>query len=275
MRVAGRRVLITGAGHGLGKALAAAFTAAGAAVVATDRDADRLERVVAELGGGSRIQGYPLDVTAPEQIVPLRERLNAEHGPIDILINNAGVVFGGRFDEVPLEHHQETLRVNLGGVLAVTHAFLPGLIARPAAQIVNMASAAALVALPWAASYAATKWAVLGFSESLREELRIAGHRHVAVTAVCPSFITTGLFDGARPPRLTTWLKPETVARAVVRAVERGQRLVLLPWTVRLLDTICRALPRHWYTAVGRGLGVSTTMLGWYGYGAAKTERWP
>ena len=142
--------------------------------------------------------------------------MNAEIGPIDVLVNNAGVVFGGTFLEVPLDRHLATVAVNLSGVLAMTHAFLPDLIARPAGHIVNIASAAAVIALPMATSYAASKCAVLGFSDSLREELRELGHRHVGITAVCPGYIATGLFDGAKPARLTRWLTPEEVAAAVV-----------------------------------------------------------
>jgi short-subunit dehydrogenase len=154
----------------------------------------------------------------------------------------------------------------LSGVIALTHAFLPDLIARPAGHIVNIASAAAVIALPMATSYAASKWAVLGFSDSLREELRELGHRHVGVTAVCPGYIATGLFDGARPSRLTRWLTPEEVAAAVVRAVERGHEFVMLPRSTRTMYRLCAGLPRSWFRAICRALGVSQSMAGWKGH---------
>src|SRR5205823_6360803 len=157
----------------------------------------------------------------------------------------------------------------LNGVLAVTHTFLPDLIARPAGRVVNIVSASALVALPHATSYAATKWAVLGFSDSLREELKLAGHYHVRVTAVCPSFIATGLFDGVKPARLTRLLQPEAVARAVRRAAERGTEFVLLPRSVRLLYAVGGLLPRRLYLGLCRRLGVSASMTGWRGHGPA------
>jgi all-trans-retinol dehydrogenase (NAD+) len=261
MRLAGKRVLITGAGHGLGRALAHRFAAAGAAVVVTDRDADRASAVAAELGAAA----YPLDVTSAEQVAAVRDRVLAEFGPIDVLVNNAGVVFGGEFHQVALDRHRATIDVNLTGVLAVTHAFLADLIARPAAHVVNVASAAAVVPLPFAAGYAATKAAVLAFSDSLREELRRTGRRHVGVTAVCPSFIDTGMFAGARPARLTWLLSADAVAAAAVRAVERGRGFVLLPWTARLLYALGGALPRSAYHRLCGWLRVSESMRSWRG----------
>jgi short-subunit dehydrogenase len=267
MRVAGSRVLVTGAGHGLGFAIASAFAQAGAHVVATDRDPERVAQAVTTLKeAGRAASGHALDVTAPAQIAEVRSRLNAEGVPVDVLVNNAGVVFGGAFLEVPVERHLATVGVNLSGVLAVTHAFLPDLIARPAAHVVNIASASAVVALPMATSYAASKWAVLGFSESLREELRLLGHTHVGVTAVCPGYIATGLFDGARPSPLTGWLTPEKVAGAVVRAVERGKEFVMLPRLARVMYALCAGWPRGWYHALCRTTGVTQSMTGWQGY---------
>ena len=264
MDLAHKRVLITGAGHGLGRAMAVEFARAGATVVVTDREADRVAAVVKELGPPAI--GFPLDVTVAERVAAIREQVHAAGGPIDILVNNAGIVAGGPFLDVPLDRHLATVAVNLNGVLAVTHAFLPDLIRRPEARLVNIASASAVVALPHAAGYAATKWAVLGFSESLREELRLAGHRHVRVSAICPSYISTGLFDGVKPPLLTRLLTPEAVARAVRRAAERGTEFVLLPRSVRLLYAVAGLLPRRLYLELCRRLGVSASMTGWRGH---------
>lgn len=263
MRVAGSRVLITGAGHGLGLAIAQAFTRAGAKVIVTDVDEARVQGAVAKLPGAG---GYVLDVTNVEQIAEVRAKLNAEHEPLDILVNNAGVVFGGPFLDVPLAKHLATVNVNFSGLLAVTHAFLPDLLARPAAHVVNIASASAMIALPNAASYAATKWAVLGFTESLIEELRVQNHRHVGVTAICPAFIATGMFAGAQPGRMTKFLTPEEVAAAVVRAVEKRREVVILPRSLRLVYSLAAGWPRSCYRAVCRTFGASTSMNGWKGH---------
>jgi short-subunit dehydrogenase len=244
--------------------MAVEFARAGATVIVTDREADRVSAVAQELGPPA--VGFPFDVTVPEQVTAVRERVHAAGGPIDVLVNNAGIVAGGPFLDVPLDRHLATAAVNLSGVLAVTHIFLPDLIGRPDARLVNIASASAVVALPHAASYAATKWAVLGFSESLREELRLAGHDHVRVSAICPSYISTGLFDGAKPPLFTRLMTPEAVARAVRRAAERGTEFVLLPRSVRLLYAVAGVLPRRLYLGLCRRLGVSASVTGWWGH---------
>ncbi len=270
MRVAGSRVLITGAAQGLGFATAVAFARGGAAVVLTDLNAGAVEPAVAklkELGGA--VAGYTIDVTNPAQVAEVRARVLTEHGPIDVLVNNAGVVSGGAFLDVSLPKHLATVNVNISGVLAVTHAFLPDLLGRPAGHVVNIASVSAMLALPFGVSYAATKWAVLGFSESLREELRFLGHRHVGVTAMCPSFISTGLFDGAKPASGTDWLTPEVVANAAVRAVEKRRELVILPQSVGLLYALTGWWPRSWFRTACRVMGVSRSMTNWRGHGPA------
>lgn len=165
-----KRVLITGAGHGLGRELAKTFSQSGCEVIVTDRDADRVSDTVDGLRkSGACAFGYAMDVTRAPSIQDVHDRLHLERGPIDILVNNAGIVCGGTFENVPLERHKAIYEVNCLGPVTVTHALLPGLLARPESHIVNIASASALLPLPYAATYASSKWAVLGFSESLRE----------------------------------------------------------------------------------------------------------
>jgi all-trans-retinol dehydrogenase (NAD+) len=261
--LAGKRVLITGGGGGLGRALAVHFAGAGAHVVVADLDATAAESVA---GGLKHATAVRLDVTDPADVAAVRERVLAT-GPVDVLVNNAGIVFGGPFATVSDQHHRQTVAVNLGGVIAVTHAFLPDLLARPEAHLINIASASAFVPLPNAAVYAATKWAVLGFTESLREEIKLLGHRHVGATAICPSYIDTGLFAGAKPPWLTRWLTADEVAAATVRAVRRRQDLVLLPRRIRLLLAVAGLLPWPLRRRLAAWVGVSTSMTGWRGRG--------
>ena len=269
MHPSGKRVLITGAGHGLGRAIAFAFAQEAAEVIVTDLDAQRVAATVDELKSANAVaSGYQLDVTAPDSIRAVRDQLLADRGPIDILVNNAGIVFGGEFVTVPIEKHFKTIEVNLCGTLAVTQVFLPDLVARPEGHIVNIASAAAVVPVPWGVSYAASKAAVLAFSESLREELRVQGHRHVAISTICPSYISTGLFAGARPPRLTRIMTPERVARAVVQTVHRNKKFVMLPWTGRFLYAIANVLPAPCFRAICRLMGVSRSMIDWRGHSA-------
>jgi short-subunit dehydrogenase len=269
MHPSGKRVLITGAGHGLGRAIAFAFAKEVAEVIVTDRDAQRVYDTVNELKSANGLaSGYVMDVRSPDNIQSVRDQLLTERGPIDILVNNAGIVYGGEFAQVPIEKHFKTIEINLCGTLAVTQVFLPDLIARPEGHIVNLASAAAVVAVPWGVSYAASKAAILALGDSLREELRVQKHRHVEISTICPSFIDTGLFAGAKPPRLTWMLKPERVASAVVRAVLRKKKFVMMPWTARCLYSIASVMPPPLFRGICRMIGVSRGMIGWRGHEA-------
>lgn len=265
-QLAGRRVLITGSASGIGLALARRFAAARAVVLVTDVNESALAPAVANLrGAGAEAHGYALDVTDPNAIQATRGRINAEGGPIDILVNNAGVVFGGPFLDVTLERHLLTFRVNALGIVAMTHAFLPDLIARPAAHIVNIASASGFIGLPNGATYASSKWAVIGFSESIRLELREQRHGHVGVTTVCPSYVGTGMFAGVKPPLLTSMLSPQKLADRVVAAVERDHLFVRAPWMVKVTPFLKGILPHDLFYVVARALGATSGMHTWTG----------
>ncbi len=258
------RVVITGGARGLGLALARAFLAKGARVVLLDKDEAELDRAVTALG--PHVVGHRLDVTDPTAIISVRDEILAD-GPVDVLVNNAGVVFGGGFSAVSVAKHLTTFDVNIGGPVAVTHAFLSHLESRPRSAILNIASASAFVALPYGSTYAASKWAVLGFSEALSEELRDRGQRHVTVSALCPNYIATGMFDGAASAAGTWMLTPEAVAVAGVQMVERGTTRRVMPWTAAVLLIGFGWLPRPIFHAVGRLFGVSRSMAAWKGHG--------
>lgn len=265
--LANKRILISGAGHGLGRDMARAFAKAGAELVVTDLNLAGAEETARQIAAdGGRAAAYALDVTDLEAIRQLRERLHAEHGPIDVLVNNAGVAFGGTFLEVPVERHLATYKVNALGLVAMTHAFLPDLIARPEGHLVIIASASGLIALPYASTYASSKWAALGFSESIREELRILGHRHVHVTAICPSYIDTGMCDGVKLPRFTRMLRSPQVAEMVLRAVRRNRDLVLTPWLVYITPFTKAVLPPPLFRKVADFFGITNGMATWYGH---------
>ena len=264
----GKRVVITGGGSGIGRALALRFAQDGAEVHLADRDlaaAESVARAMASAGG--RAAAWRLDVADPAAILSFRARMLDAAGPPDVLVNNAGIVHGGAFLEVPFERHAATFRVNTLGVAAVTHAFLGDLIGRPEAHLVNIASAAAFTGLPFGTTYAASKWAVLGFSESIRLELLEQGRRHVRVTTVCPGYVGTGMFEGARALRLTRILTPERIADLTVRAVRRNREMVMTPWVVALGPTLRGILPRRLFDAVAALFGAPSSMAHWKGRG--------
>ena len=134
--------------------------------------------------------------------------------------------------------------MNLLGPVILTHAFLPDLIDRPDAHLVNIASLAGVRRRsPGASTYGSSKWGVIGFSESIELELAEQGNTHVHVTTVCPGVVSTGLFDGARPLRLTRILTPDDVAEAVVTGVLHNRSYVRTPWLVKVGTRAARRPP--------------------------------
>ncbi|MCU0265974.1 MAG: SDR family NAD(P)-dependent oxidoreductase [Actinomycetia bacterium] len=273
--VQGKRVLVTGGAAGIGLAIAESFGTRGAEVVLADLDEVSAHRAAEALRDrGIRATGYRLDVTDVDEVAALRDRVTAELGPIDVLVNNAGTVAGGAFTDVPVEAHQRTLRVNTEGPVVVTHAFLPGLVARPEAHVVTVASVAGWGPAPFGVAYGASKWGAVGFSESLRLELAQLGHRHVGVTVVCPSVVDTGLFEGVPPLKLTRVLTPAEVGEATVHGVLHGRAIVLVPWLSKIAPAL-QALPRPLYDRTVGLFGGPRMMATWRGHSAADDSTAP
>ncbi|MGE5732660.1 MAG: SDR family NAD(P)-dependent oxidoreductase [Gemmatimonas sp.] len=263
----GKRALVTGGASGIGKAIAERLAAAGTELVLVDLNADALRAAADEFDKrGIRVRTYVLDVTETSRIMGLKEEIARDAGRIDVLVNNAGIVFGGGFLDVPLEKHLTTYRVNTLGLVAMTHAFLPDLIAGADGHVVNVASASGYIGLPFGATYASSKWAVIGFSESMALELELQGQGHVHVTTVCPSYVSTGLFHGAKAPFMTRLLTADRVAEATLRAVLSNRPTVRIPWLVPVTPILKALLPLRLFYRVAAMLGVNTSMMEWRGH---------
>lgn len=258
-------VLVTGAAMGMGRLYAERAIAEGAAtVVLWDINADALETTRTELAAaGADVRARVIDVTDHTAVTDAVAELEASGIGIDVLINNAGVVRSGWFWEQDLERDIEfTLRVNTLAPMAVARAIVPGMIERGReAHVLNVASAAGTLSNPKMAAYASSKWAVLGWSDSMRLELAKAGHHHVAVTTFCPSYIDTGMFAGARGPTLTPIMKPEYAVDRAWRAMLKGAPVLYLPWSVNLSKVLRGILPtRVWDVVGGTWFGVYRSM---------------
>ena len=246
--VEGKNVLITGAAKGMGRLFAERAIAEGAsAVVLWDVDESALNDTLAELAGGHcEVSGYIVDVSDAAAVVDTAAAVLEDLGWIDVLVNNAGVVRGNQyFWETDLDRDTKfTMDVNTLAPMYVAHEFLPAMIAASGdCRMVNLASAAGFTPNPRMAVYAASKWAVIGWSDSVRLELKQAHFDHVKVTTVCPYYVRTGMFDGAKSAPLLPILDPAEVVEEAWTAMLVGKPFVVLPKTVMLSEMLKGVVP--------------------------------
>lgn len=250
--LAGARVLITGGTRGIGRLMAAGAAERGAAVTIWARDAELGQRVASELG----VRFRSVDVADPAAVAEAA----AATGPIDVLVNNAGVIAGKPFVDLTEDDVRRSYEVNVLAPYRVTRAFLPGMLQRDRGVVVNIASASGLIGTARMTDYSGTKHAMVGFTEALRAELR---QRRSAVNTlvVCPFYIDTGMFDGAHTavPWLLPILRESEVATSVLDAIERGKQRLLLPPALHTLPLL-RLLPVGLADRIVDLLGVNHTM---------------
>ncbi|MFT3901475.1 MAG: SDR family oxidoreductase [Gordonia sp. (in: high G+C Gram-positive bacteria)] len=235
----GRVIAITGGARGIGAAIAQRCHAAGAVVAIGDRDARAAARTAEMLGGRSR--GYHLDVTDDGSFAEFLAIVERELGPIDVLVNNAGVMWVGPFDAEPAKASAAMVSVNLLGVIRGVRLAAPAMRARGGGQIITIASAASKVAPPGEATYAATKHGVLGYLTAVREELRGSG---VIISAILPGVVDTELAVGTATGAAKL-LTPDDVAAAVVRVINRPKFVTTLPRYVGPLVAAAGLLPQR------------------------------
>ena len=247
--------LVTGAASGIGRALALGLAARGAHLALVDRNASGLEGVaVRARQHGVKVSTHPFDLSQQEDIEALVGDVIEQHGRVTLLINNAGVALGGRFEEVSLEEFNWLMGINFHAVVALTKACLPYLLREDGAHLVNVSSVFGLAVPEGQAAYASSKFAVRGFTEALRHELE----GRVGVSVVHPGGVKTNIALGARiaatvdPVRARQEAEqfdkglrtsPEDAAETILRAVQRRQGRVLIGVDARLIDVIQRLWP--------------------------------
>lgn len=255
--IKGKVALVTGASSGIGEAIALALAREGAHVILTARNRDRLEQVRRRCEqAGAQVWAHVAEITDEAQIQKLADAVHASHPALDILVNNAGVVMGGFTWEVEPADWRRLHEINVMGVVHCIRAFAPKMIAREqGGHIVNMASVSGLVGARGMGTYSASKFAVVGLSESLRMEL----HRHrIGVSVICPGYVKTPIQDKVKlagelsTPEArkrvekqfaATTLLPGTVAARTLRAIRRNQALVSIGREAVLARTLKRWAP--------------------------------
>ena len=260
-----RRVLITGAGSGLGQALALRYAASGARVACVDRDAMRSQSSCAQLPGEGHL-ALTADVSDDAAMQELHDEVQRAWGGIDVLVNNAGIASGGPMVETSMAEWRQVLDITLLGVVRGCRLFVPGMLARHHGQVINTASFAAIAGAPGAMSYGVAKAGVLALSEQLRAEVI---HRGLVVSVVCPSFFRTNLCESligseaARPvvERLMD-TAPDTldsVADKVFAQAEAGRFLILPTLREPMRWRLKRWFPEFYFRAMLKRTGALRT----------------
>ncbi|MDP9117034.1 MAG: SDR family oxidoreductase [Actinomycetota bacterium] len=235
----GKVVVITGGARGIGYATAAALIDAGARVAIGDLDEDLTTRAAKDLGGNTL--GLRLDVTDHPGFAAILDEVERELGPIDVLVNNAGIMPLALLDEESEDTTARQIAINLAAVIFGTRQAMQRMKPRGCGHIVNVASVAGKIGAPGGATYCATKHGVVGLCEAVYYELRGSG---VDISCVMPTIVTTELAAGLKQTRLSSQVKPEDVAQAIVAALRKPRLEVFVPKQLGTLNKIVRTLPR-------------------------------
>jgi short-subunit dehydrogenase len=260
---------ITGAASGIGRALAFELAARGCDLALADLDEPGLQSAAKEITAthARRVTVHRVDVADPKQIQDFASSAIAEFPALNILINNAGVALLGQFDEFDLSQMAWLMDINFWGVVRGTRAFMPHLQSRPQAHIVNISSIFGIIAPSGQSAYSASKFAVRGFSESLRHELA-TNKSSVRLSVVHPGGVKTNialrahagahLRESVNPKELGDRFEqlarttPEAAALRIVRGIERNDPRILIGWDARLLDLFQRLRPATYWALLGR-----------------------
>ncbi|WP_166298572.1 SDR family NAD(P)-dependent oxidoreductase [Bradyrhizobium sp. 2S1] len=267
--IAGSAAAVTGAASGIGRALALELAQRGCDLALADRDEAGLQSVAAEIAkaGPRKVSVHRLDVSEPEQITAFAQAAGTVHPGLNILVNNAGVALLGAFGEIGQAQMEWLFNINFWGVVHGTRAFLPQLSRQREAHIVNISSIFGILAPPGQSAYCAAKFAVRGFSESLRHELAVA-NSPVRLSVVHPGGVATniarnsrtgsGITDNARRAqsieRFDSLARttPADAAQCIITGIEKNQPRILIGKDARLMDLLQRFLPGTYWKVMQR-----------------------
>ena len=261
-RIKDANVLITGGAQGIGKLLGKKFLKEGAKnLIIWDINSKNIKDALEEFSqlGFENVHAFQVDVSDNDHIEKAATDVLLNIGNVDILVNNAGIVVGKMFWEHSREEIDRVLQINVNGVIHTTRVFVKEMINQKRGHVVNIASAASLIGNKKMSIYVASKWAVKGWSDSLRMELEeLGGDLHV--TVVCPSYIDTGMFKGVKAPLLFPLLEPDDITDRIIHAVKKNQLSILAPDLLNVIPFLSSILPTRIFDYAANLLGVYSSM---------------
>jgi short-subunit dehydrogenase len=267
--IRGAAAAVTGAASGIGRALALELAARGCDLALADRDEAGLQTLAAEIGRTSpqKVTLHRVDVAEPGQIAEFAQAATAGHPGLNIVVNNAGVALLGQFSEIDQAQMDWLMNINFWGVVHATRAFLPHLATRREAHIVNLSSIFGIIAPPGQTAYAAAKFAVRGFSESLRHELQMA-NSPIRLSVVHPGGVATniarnsrsgsGMTDNTRRAQTierfdaVAKTTPAAAALRIITGIEKNQPRILIGNDARFMDLLQRLRPGSYWSVLAR-----------------------
>jgi all-trans-retinol dehydrogenase (NAD+) len=233
-------VLITGGASGIGKIMAGLFLKEKARVVIWDINRQKIDETINELSSLGFIKGFEVDISDTKMVEETAAKVKEEVGTIDILINNAGIVVGKHFNEHTVEEIKRTMEINAYAPMIVTSKFIDDMMDRNSGHICNIASSGGLLSNPKMSVYVASKWSVIGWSDSLRLEM-LQMKKNIYVTTVMPYYINTGMFDGVKS-QLIPILDSESASRKIIKAIRRNKTMITIPGYIYKLTRISQGL---------------------------------
>jgi short-subunit dehydrogenase len=255
----GKTVLITGGASGIGKIMVRLLLERGAKVIIWDINQLKIDETILKLATKGDVVGFIVDVSDINQIKEIAIKVKQEIGVVDVLINNAGIVVGKYFNEHTTIDILKTMAINANAPMFITKEFLNGMLAQNSGHICNIASSGGLISNPKMSVYASSKWALIGWSDSLRIEMEKL-KKNIHVTTIMPYYINTGMFDGVKSK--IPILDPEVAALTIIKAIEKNKRMLTIPGYIYRLTKLGQGFMSinvfDWFA--GTVLGIYKTM---------------
>ncbi len=255
----GKTVLITGGASGIGKIMTRLMLERQAKVIIWDINETNINETLKDFSKYSSFFSFKVDVSNFEEVKETAAKVKQEIGIVDVVINNAGIVVGKYFNEHSVKEIDATMQINSLAPMYITKVFLDDMLAQNSGHICNIASSGGLISNPKMSVYASSKWALIGWSDSLRLEM-MQMKKNIHITTIMPYYINTGMFDGVRSK--IPILEPEAASLTIIKAIEGNKRMVTIPGYIYRFTRFGQAIMSidvfDWFA--GKVLGIYKTM---------------